>query len=380
MNKNKFQLNNDEQVLCRILNRTADGIPSTEEFLKFAIDNQIAPAAGHIIKAKKRNPDAIEQQFINEHEKVKTYLSHYLSELDDLAAELAKNGIKVVALKNAGIARAIFDCVGCCPMGDLDLLVEKRDFLKAHEILLQKQFVFKYRSYLEKESIQNALLSGGAEYWKQLTTGEKLWLELQFRPVAGRWIGYKQEPDASELINNSLIIEGTNVRILSPEDNLLQVSLHTAKHSYIREPGFRLHTDVDRIVRNQRIDWNVFINKVKKLRVTRPVYFSLLIPYELLKTPIPADVIGCLAPSKFVQNTIIGMLNKGGLFNPTNKKFGKLAYLLFSILLYDSLTLLWANLFPPKEQMMEKYSCKQALVPVFYVKRFFDLLIRRQRT
>ena len=47
-------------------------------------------------------------------------------------------------------------------------------------------------------------------------------------------------------------------QILSPEDNLLQVALHTAKHSYVRAPGFRLHSDVDRIVCFQEINWNIF--------------------------------------------------------------------------------------------------------------------------
>ena len=57
-------------------------------------------------------------------------------------------------------------------------------------------------------------------------------------------------------MTDSLEVNGSNVRILAPEDNLLQVALHTAKHSYVRAPGFRLHSDVDRVVRFQSIDWN----------------------------------------------------------------------------------------------------------------------------
>ena len=85
-----------------------------------------------------------------------------------------------------------------------------------------------------------------------------MWVELQWRPVAGRWIREDQEPNADDLINRSLPITGTNVRLLAPEDNLLQVCLHTAKHSYMRAIGFRLHTDVDRIVNYQNINWNIF--------------------------------------------------------------------------------------------------------------------------
>ena len=56
---------------------------------------------------------------------------------------------------------------------------------------------------------------------------------------------------------------------------MLQVALHTAKHSYVRAPGFRLHVDVDRIVSTQNIDWKIFENMVCKLRVKTAVYISL---------------------------------------------------------------------------------------------------------
>ncbi len=376
-----FRLTEKEKYACKIIERSMDEFPLTEEFYDFAVTNQIAAMAGHIIESKKRSTVAtIEQKFIDEHQRVKTYLDNYLAELDNVAALLSKNDIQIVALKNAGIARGIFDCTGCCPMGDLDLLVRKTNFLKAHELLLQYGYNFKYRSYLEKESIQNAIKSGGAEYWKELPTGEKLWLELQFRPVAGRWISEEQEPDTDTLIAQSVQVPGSMVRLLAPEDNLLQVSLHTAKHSYVREPGFRLHTDVDRIVRNQPVDWDLFVAKVNKLKVKTPVYFSLLIPNTLLATPIPATVIDTLFPGKIKSFLILSILKKAGLFNPAGKKFGRITFLLFNVLLYDSPHLIVANLFPSKRKMMEMYNCTPGSVYYYYCVRFLNLLLRRQKT
>ncbi len=376
-----FRLTEKEKFACKIIKRSMDDFPLTEEFYDFAVTNQIAAMAGHCIECKKKSMvSTIEQKFIDEHKRVKTYLDNYLAELDNVAALLSKNDIQIVALKNAGIARGIFDCTGCCPMGDLDLLVRKTNFLKAHELLLQYGYNFKYRSYLEKESIQNAIKSGGAEYWKDLPTGEKLWLELQFRPVAGRWISEEQEPDTDTLIARSVQVPGSMVRLLAPEDNLLQVSLHTAKHSYVREPGFRLHTDVDRIVRNQPVDWDLFVAKVDKLRVKTPVYFSLLIPNTLLATPIPQRVIDALFPGKIKTFLILSILKNAGLFNPVGKKFGKITFILFNILLYDSPHLIVANLFPSKRKMMEMYNCTPGSVYYYYCVRFLNLLLKRQKT
>ena len=134
------------------------------------------------------------------HEETLQRLSLYLGELDRLAARLAADGIPLVALKNAGIARGIYPCPGCCPMGDLDVLVEKRHFRRAHELLLDDDYNFEFRSPLEKASLEAAEQDGGAEYWKRLPGGARLWLELQWRPVAGRWIRPDQEPEAAELL------------------------------------------------------------------------------------------------------------------------------------------------------------------------------------
>jgi hypothetical protein len=380
MTTTKFRLNPEEYCACSILRRTITNIPATEDFLTFAINNQIAAAAGHILRQKPTEPNPVEQRFIEEHNRVQTMLEHYFTELEYIGNIFSKNGIKVILLKNTGIARAIFDCIGCCPMGDIDILVEEENFLNAHKLLVNEGYNFKFRSNLETDDIQWALRNGGSEYWKTLKTGEKLWLELQFRPVAGRWISRDQEPDAGELFERSIAISGSPLRLLSPEDNLLQVSLHTAKHSYIRAPGFRLHTDVDRIVRYQNIDWNIFLTKVINLKVKTAVYFSLLIPKVLLKTPVPQFVIDKLAPGNFKEMIITGILNRAGLFNPDKKKFNKITYLLFNILLYDSLRQIILNVFPSRSIMIKQYGCDSHSVWIYYLKRISDLLFRRHNT
>ena len=60
-------------------------------------------------------------------------------------------------------------------------------------------------------------------------------LSCKWRPIAGRWIQPHNEPNGDELMDNSIKTKGSDVRILSPEDNLLQVALHTAKHYFMLE-------------------------------------------------------------------------------------------------------------------------------------------------
>ena len=229
-------------------------------------------------------------------------ISQYLSELDTLGTLFLGSGIQLVVLKNGGIARGIFDCVGCCPMGDLDVLVEKINFSCAHKLLSDYGYILSNKNMLDDASFDLATKNGVAEYSKILSDKSSLWFELHWRSVTGRWIRPDQEPIAEILLARSIPIPGTAVRLLSPEDNLIQVALHTARHSYVRPPGFRLHTDVDRIVNYQKIDWDIFLQRVFSLQVKTPVYFSLLIPKELFGTPIPEFVLTRLQTASTGRN------------------------------------------------------------------------------
>lgn len=303
-----------------------------------------------------------------------------MNTLEKVAKTLSNFDIPIVALKNAGIAKGIYPILACSPMGDIDLLVSSSDFHKAHEILIKELgFIFKFRSELEEEDLEEAFKGGGTEYYKEID-GYTVWLELQWRPIAGRWIQPHNEPNGDELIKRSKHIDGSAVRILSPEDNLLQVCLHTAKHSYVRAPGFRLHSDVDRIVRYQDINWDVFTSNVLRLQLKTAVYFSLYFASKLLETPIPEKVFRSLEPVWYRKKIIGYYVSKAGIFNQKKKKFSRLGYIIFNLALYDSMGENLKSIFPPKETMKLKYpSCSTINLPYFWSLRLMNLLFKRAK-
>ena len=375
-----WSLNAQELLLCKLMSPNTDEkmLPETDDFLHFAQRNEVDALVGHFLL----NSGTEQNVWKMAHQRVASYMRDYLAELDEIAARMSRDGISIVALKNGGIARGIYPCPGCCPMGDLDTLVEKRHFRRAHQVMLEMGFHFEFRSPLEEAELQAAENEGGAEYWKRLPNGEKMWFELQWRAVAGRWIRPDQEPNDEELMGRSIAIPGTDVRLLAPEDNLLQVCLHTAKHSYVRAPGFRLHLDVERIVRAYpEMDWDIFTQRVKVLQVKTPVYFSLLIPHDLFETPVPATVLDSLRPAAWKEKLIIWWLGRVGLFNPDQPKFGRLGYVIFTSLLYDDPGGLLRGIFPSPIWMMEKYSfSNKLLLPFYYLRRLLELTFHRVNT
>ncbi len=385
-----FELTDAEQALGHAISADdAIAIPSAEAFvdrmgeeqaLTFAEEHQVISHVAHRLN-QTNNRDRYLRKWSAQHDAWSKRLTAYLSELERVATAFSEKDIIMIALKNSGIARGLHNCPGCNPMGDLDVLVSPTRFRDAHQIMVELGYEFELRSPTAPSNLDTAESSGGTEYRTRLDSGDELWFEVQWRPVAGRWIQPDQEPKADDLIARSQAIEGSSVRLLAPEDNLLQVALHTAKHSYVRAPGFRLHTDVDRIVRGQEIDWDRFVQLTNELGVRTATFFSLVIARQICATPIPDVVCQQLAPSRPKQATMIRLLRSAGLFHPSERKFTRAQYLRFTSLLYDDLGGLWRAIIPRQQTMTQRYGNRPKWqLPWLHTRRIVDLLFHRRST
>ena len=382
-----LKLSDSEQFLSKILTHHdyLDCVEITklhqsigdEKLYRLCVHNKVATiAADALVRCYDRN--SVGSHWLEAYDDVDNRIGQYMDELERTSNLLATHGIPLVALKNSGITKALYPYYGACPMGDIDVLVRKSDFRKGHSILIDHGYTLKFRSPLEEENLERAEQGGGAEYAVELPDGSRLWFELQWRPVAGRWIRPDQEPSADDLMARSVAVEGSSVRLLSPEDNLLQVALHTAKHTFVRAPGFRLHTDVDRIVRSCEIDWDIFLSRVCSLQVKTAVYLSLAFAHDLLATPIPSGVLDRLKPSGWKLRFMVRWLERVGLFDPDGKKWGRVGYIIFVSLLYDDLIGFVGGVMPPRKWMMEKYKVNNpVLLAFYYLYRIADMLWKR---
>ena len=306
----------------------------------------------------------------------KNRIAGYFDEIHKIGKTASENGIEFILLKNGSIAEHFIDDYGKCPMGDIDVMCREEDFTDLHRIILSKGFELNFRNPNEMETEEYIESAGTAEYFKQLDTGD-MWLEISTRSVSGRWIRPDQEPDTRYLFKRSKRITD-GIRVLDDTDNLLQVALHTAKHSYVRAPGLRLHLDVERIVRHGSIDWEYFTEKCLELRVKTPVYFSLLIPRILFNTPIPANVLNALRPSSVHYRYISSVLRRVSLFGPHDTKFSKFSFAVFQIMLYDSIKEIAGLIFPDKSYMQRQYKTHNHFsLFIAYIKRLSDIFMRK---
>jgi len=308
---------------------------------EFASRNRVAPIVAHAMMEQ----DLVKQDpaWRHSHETSANRMAVLHRELDVVADRLAVEGIRLAVLKNGGISRGIYPCAACCPMGDVDLLVERSRFEEAHALLLECGFELATRSSVDREELAARIAEGGTEYFKR-TAGEDVWCELQWRPVSGRWVRRDQEPDGGQLVARSIPVSGSAIRLLEPTDNLLQVALHTAKHTFVRAPGLRLHTDIDRLIAFAPPDWSVLVATARRLEVATPIFFSLECAKELLGTAVPDEVLHQLRPPAWKTKLIMRWLNRADVFEPDEKKFSRPGMLAMHGLLYDSAAGLAASL------------------------------------
>jgi hypothetical protein len=227
--------------------------------------------------------------------------------------------------------------------------------------------------------LAEGLRKGGTDYELE-RNGERFAVDLQWRAVSGRWLRADQEPPGDDLIRRSVAMPGSAARMLAPVDNLLQVALHTAKHSYCRAPGFRLHLDVDRVVRRTDVDWQRIVEEVSRLGVRTTVFLSLSIPRGLLDTPVPGWVLRALDPGPVRRTVLYRWLERVSVFDPRRPKFSRSGQLLFHLALSDDTRSVGRTLLPPEGEMRQRYQAAPGTAGLLlaYGRRFADVLLHHQ--
>ena len=137
-----------------------------DKLFDFAKIDEVTSHIAIILKASDLKYDP---KWDKEYEEVENRTTVLMDVLECVATKLKDNSIEIVALKNAGITKAIFKNNASSPMGDLDLLVRSNEFTRAHAIIEQELgFTFKFRSESEEEDLEEAFRGGGTEYFKMV--------------------------------------------------------------------------------------------------------------------------------------------------------------------------------------------------------------------
>jgi hypothetical protein len=206
-----------------------------------------------------------------------------------LARELIRvldfaSAIQVEALPYKGIvlAETFYDDIALRGTGDIDLFVRKHDFTRMKNALRDLGYI---ASNPVPKIYEQDYLASGYECSFDGAAGKNL-LELQWA-LQPRF--YAVDFDMDSLFARAVpaTVAGREVRTPSPEDLLLLLSIHAAKHIWARLIWI---CDIARILRRQDLDWGWIQSRSREIGIWRILYINLLLASRLLEAPVPATL------------------------------------------------------------------------------------------
>jgi hypothetical protein len=295
---------------------------------------------------------------------------------------LREQGIPLIILKGAHLAEWVYHSWALRPMYDIDLLVRRNNVTEAASIL-------RMLGYAALGDPARKAEHSLVHHWQPLSKPGGSTVELHWDFV--RHIGpLKQQvdffPDRGDEVwerARTVDVDGVDALVLSPEDLLAHLCIHTAyHHTFSIKP--RALCDLAEVVSQNwhEIDWQLFRDISRRWGIGRSTYLSLLLARNLMGASLPPGLLAELEPPGYDSH--LELWAKERIFSEqADSSMDTL-----------NVTRIWrANgwkarllnlrkiLLPPWEVLADLYfvSPRSPWIIVFYPVRFFSLAVKYSR-
>jgi hypothetical protein len=213
-------------------------------------------------------------------------------ELGTVLQRLRGSGVRVIVLKGAFLAEAVYRDVALRPMCDTDLLVPRKDLAKAESILLGMGGAHVQRSGAHGADSEPGR---GMRRHARPVLIRDLAVELHWTIVSPTG---PFRIDTAAMWNRALAGTTAGVEALSlcPEDLLLHLCLHFCYQDGCAE--LRHLCDIAESIHHFRggLDWTLVAHSAREWDALRYVGLSLQLARDLLEAPVPKDALNRLVP------------------------------------------------------------------------------------
>jgi hypothetical protein len=267
-------------------------------------------------------------------------------ELLGILAALERKGVKVILLKGAVLIQTVYRNMCLRPMGDIDILVQEKDFHKVRSALCE----LGYESPKTLPDLAGRQLVEYAHYFDQIRFVHKnrVMIETHFRlPNMGI-----PSPEENSLWERALPIKvgHANALIPSAEHMLLHLCFHATHHHFSKLYFFY---DIAEVFTHyaDRLDWDYLLRTVERRNMETSIYYALLYTKRLLHLSISSDILNKFKPSYPRRKLFECIWEKGILRYQGRLSFGRLRGPIHYILEMDRVTdkfiYIFRCLFPP---------------------------------
>ena len=197
---------------------------------------------------------------------------------------LKAHGILAIPFKGPALASSVYGNLWLRTFSDLDILVHKQDVLRAKELLVSIGYLPEYRLTSAQEA---AYLQSHCDYDFNRNYGY-VRLEIHWN-IIPRYFTLALDPEClwERLVPISL--NGEEVLTLFPDDLLLILCIHGAKHLWERLGWI---CDVAQLIRvHHGIEWERVMELAGSLGIKRMFFLGLFLASNLLGATLPEEVM-----------------------------------------------------------------------------------------
>ncbi|MHB8500537.1 MAG: nucleotidyltransferase domain-containing protein [Candidatus Acidiferrales bacterium] len=224
-------------------------------------------------------PPEISQELRERHRAQVLFTLRLTAELFRLFECFATAGLEALVIKGPVLSVRCYGDPGSRQYGDLDLIVRDKDILRATQMMIG----LAYEPRVSPAAIQ-AKKAAGEYAFRQASTKllVEFHTELTFR--------YHPRPLRLDKLferHARVKVDAREIPALSPEDELVLICIHGAKHFWERLSHI---ADVAAFVSCQELDWERVKIAAAEVRAERMLYVGLRLAADVLGAPLPENI------------------------------------------------------------------------------------------
>jgi Uncharacterised nucleotidyltransferase len=280
------------------------------------------------------------------------------------------HGIRSLPYKGPALAQVLYGNVTARQFADLDILVPPDDLPKVRACLAELGYEASLKLSPREE---RAYIAAGYELVFDLGEHRNL-LEIQWR-ILPRF--YAVDFNIERFFERAIDVDlcGRAVSTLCPEDLMLVLCVHAAKHAWTQLSWTR---EMGELSKSPQLDWVVILNEAERLGVCRILAVGLALANNLLGAEIPGAVQDCARRDDGVEvvvHRVLPLLSQEENLDPESVPYFRLMMDVRECW-QDRARFLWRLAVTPGPGEWSVIGLPEPLFPLYRAVRFFRLAHR----
>ena len=348
------------------------------EVLRLAEYHGVLPlAARNLIEVARGLPPEVERSLRSAYEANLRRSLWFAAELARIMQHFERRQLRAVPYKGPALAQLIYGDLSLRSFSDLDFLISPVDFDRAKQALAE----IGYRPAADlTPDVERFWLRTGYERSFDSAAGKNL-VELQWALLPHFYAVDLRVEDLLARAGTAVVGE-REVLCLSPEDSLLVLCLHAAKHLWTRLIWL---SDIAETLRSysgtHTIDYSLVFSRARALGIARILAVSVWLVKNVLQTEIPQpaeEIIAADPRAHALGREFAARLARGATYDFESTEYFRLILKLRERC-GDRLRYLWRLVWTPGAGEIAAVRLPEALFPLYRIVRVGRLMRRLVR-